>query len=77
MVVGRSVVCGFIGRSVVCGRLRFHVVSDLRSSGFLTSPGKPFTINIRDRMKFLLLFEEALSWNCWILLEREAHMTLD
>jgi hypothetical protein len=32
---------------------------------------------IRDRMKFLLLFEEASSWNCWILLEREAQMTLD
>lgn len=43
-------------------------------TGFLTSPGKPF---IRDRMKFLLLFEEASSWNCWILLEREAQMTLD
>ncbi len=39
MVVGRSVVCGFIGRSVVCGRLRFHVVSDLRSSGALLTTG--------------------------------------
>jgi hypothetical protein len=58
-----------VGENWTCGEKASN-----KKSGFLTSPGKPF---IRDRMKFLLLFEEASSWNCWILLEREAQMTLD
>jgi putative SOS response-associated peptidase YedK len=61
-----------VGENWTCGEK-----GSKKKSGFLTSPGKPFISHIRDRMKLLLFFEVASSWNCWLLLEREAQMTLD